>query len=207
MTRVKFCGLTRPREIEAVNRLRPDYVGFVFVPWSKRFLEISEARELRKGLHPSVKAVGVFVDASLKVVAEAAGEGIIDLVQLHGEEDGNYIDELRKLTSKPVIQAFRIEAEADVERARASRGDLILLDAGAGAGKTFDWSLIGSVGRPYFLAGGLDAENAGEAVGRLHPYGLDVSSGIETGGEKDEEKMAAFMAAVETWEQGKERGR
>ena len=196
MTRVKFCGMTDPSEIEAVNRLRPDYIGFVFVPWSKRFLEVSRARELKQGLHPSIKAVGVFVDASLEAVAKVAEEGIVDLVQLHGAEDGSYIDELRKFTSKPIIQAFRISSKSDVERARASKGDLILLDAGAGAGETFDWSLIGSVERPYLLAGGLDAGNAGVAVERLHPYGLDVSSGIETEGRKDEEKMAAFLAAV-----------
>ena len=196
MTKIKFCGLTRPADIEAANRLRPDYIGFVFAPRSRRFLALSDAKELKKRLHPSIRAVGVFVNEEISVAAGIAEEGTIDVIQLHGGEDTAYIRALKRHTSKPVIQAFCIRSSEDIFRAEKSEADMILLDAGAGEGRVFDWDLIGAVHRPYFLAGGLNEVNAGEAVHRLKPYALDVSSGIETQGKKDEKKMAAFLAAV-----------
>ena len=196
MTRIKMCGLRRMEDIGAVNGLNPEYIGFVFFPGSKRYVTPETAKELRAGLAPGIRAVGVFVDEEPETVARLLEDGTVDIAQLHGHEDEAYLAGLRKLTDKPLIRAFRIRSAEDARQAEASTADEILLDAGAGDGKTFEWELAVGVGRPYFLAGGLTPENAGEAVARLHPFALDVSSGIETDGWKDPEKMRAFMRAV-----------
>lgn len=196
MTKIKFCGLRRAADIEAANELKPDYAGFVFAEKSRRAVTRETATELRYLLDPGIPAVGVFVDTPAETVAALLNDGIIDLAQLHGHEDANYIAALRRQTDKPVIQAFRVRSANDAARAEASIADLILLDAGAGDGKTFEWELAESVRRPYFLAGGLTPENAESAMNRLHPFALDVSSGIETDGMKDPEKMRAFMRTV-----------
>lgn len=194
MTKIKLCGLSRPCDIEAANRLKPEYIGFVFLPKSKRYVDYEKARELKSLLSPEIKAVGVFVDESPQTVAELLNNGTIDIAQLHGGEDEDYIRLLRNLTDKPIIKAFRIQSEDDILRVKESSADYILLDSGMGTGTVFNWDLIQNIKRPYFLAGGLDCDNVGEAVGRLHPYAVDVSSGIETNGLKDKEKMAAFVA-------------
>ena len=196
MTGIKFCGLRREEDILTANELRPDYIGFVFAEKSRRAVTRETAARLRALLREDIPAVGVFVDAQPETVAFLLEEGIINLAQLHGREDAEYIARLRDLSVKPVIQAFRIRSSGDVKRAEKSSADYVLLDAGAGDGKTFEWELAESVARPCFLAGGLTPENAEEAVERLHPFALDVSSGIETDGVKDPEKMRAFMRAV-----------
>ena len=196
MTKIKFCGLTRTGDIEAANELKPDYIGFVFWLKSKRAVTAEEAKTLKAKLDPSIKAVGVFVDEDMEAVKSLLDGGIIDVAQLHGHEGEDYINGLKKASGKPVIKAFRIRSEDDIRKAEASPADLVLLDAGMGDGVTFDWSLIKNAGRPYFLAGGLDPNNAADAVRALHPYALDVSSGIETDGLKDTNKMAAFAASV-----------
>ena len=196
MTRIKICGLRRPEDIAAANEVRPEYIGFVFFSGSRRCVTAEEARRLRKGLAPEIKAVGVFVDEAPETVAKLLSDGTIDLAQLHGSEDEAYLADLRKRTDKPLIRAFRVRGAEDALRAQASSADEILLDAGAGDGKTFDWSWLRQVKRPYFLAGGLTPENAGRAVRELKPYAVDVSSGIETGGFKDIVKMRAFVRAV-----------
>lgn len=196
MTRIKFCGLTRLSDIRAANELSPEYIGFVFAPESRRYIPPCKAAELKAALHPDIRAAGVFVNENAETVAEFLNGGLIDIAQLHGCEDGEYVKRLRKLTDKPLIQAFRIRTESDIANAGLSSADYILLDSGAGTGKAFDWRLIQGFKKPFFLAGGLDPDNAGEAVRQLHPYGVDVSSGIETDGVKDKHKMAAFAAAV-----------
>ena len=196
MTKIKMCGLTRVEDIAAVNEIKPDYIGFVFAKKSRRFISREKAAELKAILDKDIKAVGVFVDEDIKAVAEFLKCGIIDIAQLHGSEDNDYIVSLRAMTNKPVIKAFRIRTQEDIYKAQESAADMVLLDAGAGDGKTFDWSLIDTITRPYFLAGGLSPENAGEAVKTLHPYGLDVSSGIETDGYKDRIKMAEFADVI-----------
>ena len=196
MTRIKMCGLRRSEDIEAVNRLAPEYIGFVFAPASRRYVSPAEAAGLRQALRPEIRAVGVFVNEEIRTVTRLLQEGIIDIAQLHGNEDAEYISRLRDSAGKPVIRAFRVKEEADLRVAEGSPADMILLDAGAGDGKTFDWSLLASVSRPYFLAGGLTPENAAEAVERFRPFAVDVSSGIETNGFKDFEKMRAFVRAV-----------
>ncbi len=227
MTKIKMCGLRKLEDIEAVNEWKPDYAGFVFAPESRRYVTAEQAAELKDHLDPQIQAVGVFVDEAPERVAALLNQGVIDLAQLHGSEDEEYLVRLRELTHKPVIQAFRILSREDVVRAMKSSADEILLDSGAGTGSTFNWEVLriesgydrtidaekdgeklfctkqnrekalyaGEV-RPYFLAGGLNPQNVAEAIRRLHPYAVDVSSGIETDGSKDREKIAAFVTAV-----------
>lgn len=197
MTKIKLCGLKRPQDIQAANELLPAYIGFVFAPKSRRYVHPDRAEELRRMLNPGIIPVGVFVNETPETVAALLDRGIIDIAQLHGKEDAAYIRRLRQLTKKPLIQAFRIDTPADVAAAQASTADYVLLDSGAGGtGTCFDWSLLQNIQRPYFLAGGLTPENVGGAVATLHPYAVDVSSGIETDGAKDKEKMTQFVRAV-----------
>lgn len=197
MTKIKLCGLSRPCDIEAANELRPDYIGFVFAPKSRRYINMEQAAALREQLNPAVKAVGVFVNENPETVAAYLETGIIDIAQLHGGESESYIRQLRNLTGKPLIQAFRIDTERDTEAASKSGADHILLDSGeGGTGTAFDWQLLEKISRPYFLAGGLSAHNVGNVIRTLAPYAVDVSSGIETDGRKDRNRMAAFAAAV-----------
>lgn len=196
MTKVKLCGLSRQCDIETANVLKPEYIGFVFAKKSKRYVSHELAKQLKAMLNPEIQAVGVFVNEDPQNVAALLNEGTIDIAQLHGKEDEKYISDLRKLTNKPLIQAFCISSKEDAEKAVQSSADYILLDSGAGTGNTFDWSLIYKIIRPYFLAGGLNPDNVEEAVVLLQPYAADVSSGIETDGLKDKEKMTAFVKAV-----------
>ena len=196
MTKIKLCGLSRAVDIQAVNELQPDYIGFVFAPKSKRYVSPDQARELKRLLSSGIQAVGVFVNEGPEVVADLLNSGVIDLAQLHGSEDAAYIASLKKLTAKPIIQAFTIRTPEDIDLANRSPVDYVLLDSGAGSGTVFNWDLIQYMTRPYFLAGGLDQYNVAEAIRAIHPYAVDVSSGIETDGRKDQGKMAAFVAAV-----------
>ena len=197
MTRMKFCGLKSAADIEAVNRLQPDYIGFVFAEKSKRCVTPETAAALKALLRPEIKAVGVFVNEDAAVIADLLNRDVIDLAQLHGSEGELEIEKLRALTKKPIIKAFQVKTAEDVRAAEVCTADHILLDSGAGTGTTFDWEILQNVKRPYFLAGGLDPANVANAVRRCHPYAVDVSSGIETDGVKDSEKMAAFQAAVQ----------
>ena len=197
MTKIKLCGLTRPEDIAAANALQPEYIGFVFAAKSKRAVSPEKAAELKAQLSPEIQAVGVFVNEMPETVARLLNENIIDIAQLHGQEDEAYIHRLRELTNKLLIQAFRVDGPESLAKAQKSPADLILLDSGAGGtGTAFDWTLLEKFERPYFLAGGLDPDTVGDAVKRFHPYAVDVSSGIETAGKKDKQKMAAFVAAV-----------
>ena len=192
----KRAMLAELSDIETANALQPDYIGFVFAKKSRRCVSPEEARSLKQLLSPDIRSVGVFVNEDPEVVAGLLNENVIDIAQLHGSEDEAYFSRLRTLTDRPLIQAFRIASEEDLHRAEASSADEILLDAGAGGGTAFDWSLLKGAKRRYFLAGGLNPQNVKAAIRDLHPYALDVSSGIETGGKKDPEKMAAFVTAV-----------
>lgn len=196
MTKIKLCGLSRLCDIEAVNELRPEYVGFVFVNTSKRYISQEKAKELKKRLVPEIKTVGVFADKHPEQIAEICRKGIVDMVQLHGGEDEAYIRRLKSLMAQPVIRAFCIRTAEDADKAEKCSADYILLDSGAGSGTTFDWKLVQNVERPYFLAGGLHIGNIKKAVEQLNPYGVDVSSGVETDGWKDKRKMQALIAAV-----------
>lgn len=195
-TGIKLCGMRRPRDIAAANAIKPDYIGFIFLASSHRYVAPHEAMALKAMLDPAIRAVGVFVDAPVPLVSKLLDEGVIDLAQLHGHEDNDYIARLRAHTDKPIIQAFRVKTAEDAKLAERSCADYILLDSGAGSGERFDWSLVAGVQRPFFLAGGLDPDNVSAAIAQVHPYAVDVSSGIETDKMKDPVKMQAFAANV-----------
>lgn len=195
MTKVKFCGLTRLGDIKAANALLPDYVGFVFVSESRRCVSAESARALKQALHPGILSVGVFVNEPPERVAELLESRIIDIAQLHGDEEDGYIRELRRRSKKPLIKAFRFP-QASIEEINNCTADYVLLDSGAGTGNTFNWYQITGVKRPYFLAGGLDPGNVADAIRLLHPFAVDISSGIESDGVKDKKKMAAFITEI-----------
>lgn len=197
MTKIKLCGLSRECDIEVANGLKPEYIGFVFAPKSRRYVSRKTAAMLKDKLYPDIKTVGVFVNEQPEIVAGLLRDGIIDIAQLHGTETEDYIRRLRMQTQKQIIKAFRINTAQDVLNAKRSSADYVLLDSGAGGtGTTFDWNLIGQIDRPYFLAGGLGIGNVADAVRTLKPYAVDVSSGIETDGWKDKRKMQEFVTII-----------
>ena len=194
---VKFCGLQREEDIKAVNGLMPDMAGFILDKSRRRYVAPDRLCELRSMLDPKIKAVGVFVDEDIDQVEKLLKEGLIDIAQLHGKETPEYIRELKKRTGAEVIKAFALRNERDIIEATDSPADLVLLDSpGGGTGEAFEWGMLTLVQRPFILAGGLNAGNVNEAIETIRPYGVDVSSGIETDGVKDRNKMEAFMAAV-----------
>ena len=198
MTRIKICGLTRPEDVRYVNTAKPDWCGFILnFPSSRRNVTPEQARALRAGLYPDIRPVGVFVDRPVEEVAALLNSGVISVAQLHGLEDNAYISVLRTLAPGCVVwRAFQLRSQADLAAADASGADLVLLDNGRGTGQTFDWSLAGSVHRPFLLAGGLTPESIPRAVAALRPYGLDLSSGVETDGVKDPAKIQAAVTAA-----------
>ena len=196
MTKVKMCGLSRMEDIEYANEVLPEFIGFVFAPKSRRYVSFEQAKKLRGELDYRIAAVGVFVDEDIENIVRLVKDEVIYMVQLHGSEDNAYIAKLREMAEVPIIQAFKIIDSCDAESAVLSDADFVLLDSGMGTGKTFDWSLIKSINRPYFLAGGISPENAAQAVERFSPYAVDASSSLETGGVKDLSKMTALARAV-----------
>ena len=195
--KIKICGLTRYSDAEYVNLAMPDYAGFVFCDKSRRNIAFEQAKELRQALHPAIQTVGVFVNESMEQIASLYSEGVITIIQLHGGEDDAYIARLRVLAPDAEIwKAFPIRSEKDVRDAEECAADMVLLDSGGGTGRRFDWPLIKGFPRLFVLAGGLTPENIAEAVSRFHPYAVDVSTGVETDGYKDCQKiMAAVLAA------------
>lgn len=196
MTKIKLCGLSTHSDIATANILKPEYIGFVFAPKSRRYITPAQAANLKQNLDTHIQAVGVFVNETPQMIAQLLNNHIIDIAQLHGDEDETYIQKLRALTNQKIIKAFRISKTSDLMAVHQNTADYILLDSGAGTGNVFDWKLIQDIKRPYFLAGGLQPDNVQTAIKQLHPYAVDVSSGIEIYGRKDKEKMEAFVAAV-----------
>ncbi len=195
MTKIKMCGIRRPEDISFANAVRPDYIGYVFYEKSKRYVTPSAAVRLSSMLDDSIVIVGVFVDAPADEVITLYKSGTIGIAQLHGSEDDNYIMQMKN-AGVPTIKAFIIRSEEDIERAEKCPADMVLLDSGMGSGCKFDHSLVAKIRRPYFLAGGLYPDNAAEAVEALHPYAVDASSGLETDGFKDLQKMRLFAERV-----------
>ena len=226
MVKVKFCGMRRTEDIEAVNRLKPDFAGFVFAK-SKRQVTKEQAAALKELLDPGIKTVAVLVNMPVEEAAALANTGIADLLQLHGDEDAAYITKLKTLTEAKIIKAIRlrsgdlpVQGNGSEERvytanagllAEAAQADYYLFDTFlpdtyGGTGKTFSLSLLKGmrIDKPFFLAGGLDADNVAEIIGQVQKdatllpffYGVDVSGGIETGVVKDPIKMEAFMKAI-----------
>lgn len=199
-TKIKICGLFRLCDTDFVNEAMPDYVGFVFYEKSHRYITLEQAENLRQKISSAIKTVGVFVNASYDEIEKACFAKIIDVVQLHGDEDGIYLAGLRKkIPNIPIWQAFRIHSKEDVQLAMESTADMVLLDNGKGTGNSFDWSFLDEVNRPYILAGGLNPEKIAQAVSRFHPDVIDISSGVESAGVKDKEKIfkAVTMTRIE----------
>ena len=198
MTRIKICGIRRPEDIELVNRYRPDFIGFIIdFPKSHRSITPQVAKKLGSKLEPGIKKVGVFVNQPIEKAILLLKEGTIDIAQLHGNESADYIRQVQKETGKKVIKAFEIHSEDDFKKALHSPADYLLLDQGKGGGKTFDWSLIKEIpDKPWFLAGGLSAENLKNAIETIKPWGVDISSGVETDGCKDEAKIREVMKII-----------
>lgn len=193
--KIKLCGLSRPEDIHAVNTYRPDYAGFIVdFPKSHRSCTPEQALCLRAQLSPDIPAVCVTVDQPLEAV-EALLRGGMDIAQLHGHEDDTYIRTLRQRTGKPVWKAFRIRSPQDLQAAKDSAADLVLLDNGYGTGQTFDWTLVRDIGRPFILAGGLTEDNLTDAA-NMRPIAMDVSSAAETDKRKDPEKIRNLIAIV-----------
>ncbi len=194
--KVKICGLSRPADIEAVNQYLPDYAGFIInFPKSHRNCTPEQVQALHAQLSDSIPAVGVTVNQPLETVAALLGQGVIDIAQLHGQEDEAYICELKRRTKKPVWKAFRIRSADDLDAARASSADMILLDNGYGTGETFDWTLVRDIGRPFILAGGLCESNISDAA-KMQPDAMDISSGVETNRVKDPEKIRTLIERI-----------
>ena len=203
MVKVKICGIKNLHDVQAVNKHKPDFAGFVFYPLSKRYVSLIVARRLKAALNRHIKTVGVFVNAPVEEIAAAAEMGIIDLVQLHGDEGKAYIAELKKICRLPIIKAVRVQDENDIKRADYYNCDYLLFDtysqsAYGGTGRQFNTQLLKGVKihKPYFIAGGLNAENVRRAIKGLKPFAADVSGGVETDGGKDAAKIKAFIKQV-----------
>lgn len=199
----------KPCDIEYANRVKPDLVGFIFAN-TRRKISATQAKQFREALDAEIPAVGVFVNEEISVITSLVQDGCIDMIQLHGEEDADYIRRLRAVCDVPVIKAVKVQTVEQIRQAAALPVDYLLLDTYrkgvlGGTGEAFDWELLRAAkiaagdtaegalfGKPYFLAGGLHAGNLREAAS-LGSYGLDVSSGIETDGSKDFTKMVEVM--------------
>lgn len=209
MQKIKLCGMMKPYDIEYANRVKPDFVGFIFAN-TRRKISSAQAKQFREALDAEIPAVGVFVNEDISVITSLVQNGCIDLIQLHGEEDADYIRRLREVCDVPVIKAVKVQMVEQIRQAAALPVDYLLLDTYrkgvlGGTGEAFDWELLREAkivagdtaegelfGKPYFLAGGLHAGNLREAAA-LGSYGLDISSGIETDGSKDFTKMVEVM--------------
>lgn len=197
-TKIKICGLKCPEDIAYVNEVKPDYCGFIIeFPKSSRNVTGDQVRILIAELDKNIIPVGVFVNAAPERVEELLLDGTIRIAQLHGQEDDDYIRRIQKNTGSQVIKAFSVKAAQDIELALKSPADYILLDqGGGGTGQTFDWSLIPEIKRPFFLAGGLGADNLEQAVDTIRPYAVDLSSSVETDGVKDRSKILEAVSLV-----------
>lgn len=216
--KVKMCGISKVETIPAVVEAKPDYMGLVFAP-SKRQVTVDQAKILVEELHrgyakkygsdtehdknDTIKTVGVFVNETVDNLVTIANEANLDAVQLHGDEDETFIQSLKERTNVEVWKAVQIRSAADVEEWIDSSADMLLFDAyhkdeRGGTGEVFDWSSLDAFERPFMLAGGIDSTNVARAIRTVRPYGIDISSGIETNGVKDDEKITAFTKIVKS---------
>lgn len=197
MTKIKICGLFRECDIDFVNEAKPDYAGFILnYPKSHRNVPPGTARELRSKLVPEIRAVGVFVNQPEETVISTAQFVGLDIIQLHGNEDNDYIDHLKEIINIPIWKAFKVKTEAALRQALLSSADEILLDNGYGTGESFDWSMVKDFNRSFILAGGLNPENIPDAIETLKPFALDISTGVETQKVKDRNRILAAVKAA-----------
>ena len=220
--KIKMCGISKVETIPAVVEAQPDYMGLVFAP-SKRQVTVEQAKILVEELHKQygnrysrdevqcsndvvqefIKTVGIFVNETLDNLVTIATEVNLDAVQLHGDEDEAFIQSLKERTNVEVWKAVQVRSAADAEKWIDSSADMLLFDAyhkdeRGGTGEVFDWSSLDEFERPFMLAGGIDSTNVARAIRTVRPYGIDISSGIETEGVKDDEKIKAFTNIVRT---------
>ena len=198
MIKIKICGIKNEKEVQILNQILPDYCGFIFhVEKSSRSISLATARKLKEKLKKQIGIIGVFVDESIESILAIKEELQLVMIQLHGREDDRYIQTLKEKSGIPIIKAFSINKKEDVERAKNSKADYVLLDQGeGGSGKPFPWELVKTMERDYFLAGGIGVENVQEALGQLNPFVIDFNSRLETNGEKDEKKIKKAVDIV-----------
>jgi phosphoribosylanthranilate isomerase len=209
-TKIKICGLTRMQDIEYVNEALPDFIGFVFAK-SRRQIAPEAALQLKNALDGRIQAVGVFVNESIDVIANICNGGIIDIVQLHGDENEEYINTLRQKVSTPIIKVVKVKDNNPLQTVSVGSNsvdvtplfpcEFLLLDTYSekeygGTGEPFNWEVAKNIDRPFFLAGGIQLENVKAAIKMAHPYCLDVSSGVETNGVKDRIKIIQLVKLV-----------
>lgn len=192
--KIKICGLTRECDIMYANLYKPDYVGFVFAK-SRREVSVGKAVRLKGMLSPDIKAVGVFVNSEIDRIVDIVLSEAIDVVQLHGDEDAEYIEKLKHYVSLPIIKSVSVGRQStDIDGGLA---DYLLLDNGAGGtGKSFDWDKADKPDTKFFLAGGLNIDNVEQGIARFSPYAVDISGGVETDGYKDEQKIKEIIHRV-----------
>ena len=216
--KIKMCGISKVETIPAIVEAKPDYMGLVFAP-SKRQVTVEQAKTLVEELHKvyvkkygsdteqdkddTIKTVGVFVNETVDNLVTIANEVNLDAVQLHGDEDETFIQSLKERTNVEVWKAVQIRSAVDAEAWIDSSADMLLFDAyhkdeRGGTGEVFDWSSLDAFERPFMLAGGIDSTNVARAIRTVRPYGIDISSGIETNGVKDDEKITAFTKIVKS---------
>ena len=209
--KVKMCGISKVETIPAIVDAKPDYMGLVFAP-SKRQVTVDQAKTLVEELHKqyavrynseTIKTVGVFVNETVENLLKIAEEVKLDVIQLHGDEDESFIQILKEQSNVEVWKAVQVRSATDTEKWIDSSADMLLFDAyhkdeRGGTGEVFDWSSLDEFERPFMLAGGIDSTNVARAIRTVRPYGIDISSGIETNGVKDDEKMKAFTNIVRT---------
>lgn len=197
--KVKICGLKTLEDIDYINEVLPDFAGFIFAESSRR-ISFNQAAKMKSKLNKNIKSIGVFVNEKTEKIINAAEEGIIDLIQLHGNEDNNYIKEIGNKLKLPVIKAFKADSNLkyNIENTIA---DYVLIDSCnknqfGGTGQLFDWGLIPETDKKIFLAGGLNADNIIRAIKEVNPYCLDINSGVEINGKKDRKKILEVMQIV-----------
>lgn len=204
MSLIKICGLMRECDIDFVNKYKPDYIGFVFSTKPNRFrrqITPQQAQILKNRLDKNIKSVGIFVNEPVEFIAELCNNNTVDVVQLHGDENEEYIISLKKLINKPISKAVRVQSAEQILEAEKLSCDYLLLDAYkkniyGGTGEMFNWDIIPKLKKPFFLAGGLSAENLKNAVNTVNPYCVDLSSSVETDGFKDEQKIKAVIEQI-----------
>lgn len=193
MSKIKICGLRREQDIDYVNELKPDYIGFILTAGFRRSITRETVKALKTRLSKDIIAVGVFVNESADTVNSFVADGIIDIAQLHGNESA----ELCKKINAPVIKFLKCDDDAPKKiRDYENAVDYFLFDSGTGTGNTFDWSKIPKTERPFFLAGGLGADNLKRAIEEINPFAVDLSSSVETDGAKDFEKIKKVLEIV-----------